>query len=62
MCVRDLDECYCPCHSNPEIKHCRPCCSECPKCGRRFRFGIQDHIKYCKGTLDRIRLTRSYSK
>ena len=37
-------DCICPCHSNPEMKHCdnlscMPCCTECKHCNKNIVFG-----------------------
>lgn len=37
-------ECHCGCHENPDILHCMPCCNECPYCGKRLKFGYDEHV------------------
>lgn len=35
------DECRCACHRSVEaVKHVRPCCEPCPRCGRRIPIGV----------------------
>jgi len=42
-------ECDCDCHKIEGVVHCMACCSECLKCGRRVKIGIEDfHAKECK--------------
>jgi hypothetical protein len=60
MCVKE-DECYCPCHTNPDIKHINACCHVCPKCGRNIlTYMFEVHKNNCKGNMHRVHLTRSY--
>jgi hypothetical protein len=62
MCVKEPYECYCPCHSNPNIKHVMACCHTCPKCNKRITFEFEEHVKECNGILNRPHLLRSYIK
>lgn len=37
-------DCICPCHNNPEMKHCDnlscvPCCTECKYCNKKIVLG-----------------------
>jgi len=40
-------QCECPCHRDPSISHCVPCCLLCPGCGIRFRAGFDRHERDC---------------
>lgn len=32
------DECHCACHKpGSKLRHCKACCHDCKKCGRRIR-------------------------
>lgn len=44
------DICRCPCHnSGGHMKHCMPCCTECPYCRRNIIMtAYQAHIEECK--------------
>lgn len=43
-------QCKCACHFDKGMKHCVACCSECPKCGRRVKIGMENlHAEECQG-------------
>ena len=45
------DECECPCHDNPNMKHVVMCCSRCDQCKKRIkREKYEQHIQDC-GTI-----------
>lgn len=42
---KDPEECDCPCHEMPGVKHCMPCCDTCSECGKHISFGFMDMHK-----------------
>lgn len=51
----DIWECHCDCHKHPEMKHCMACCTECPRCGRRVKIGMEElHIKDCPESIQTL--------
>lgn len=43
------DFCRCPCHANPGMLHCIPCCYKCPTCGGRIAAGHTNrHALACR--------------
>jgi hypothetical protein len=38
-------ECPCLCHTDPNIRHCAPCCSQCPYCLRNIVGDLDAHIQ-----------------
>ena len=55
-CQTDFNECNCPCHGNPHMEHCMPCCAECSLCGKKIRnYCMDTHLIECrKRYLDQI--------
>jgi len=45
----EFDVCHCDCHRYPDlVKHCMPCCYECPHCGQRIKtFCYDRHVDEC---------------
>ena len=47
---KEFDECRCPCHSTPGMKHVVACCVQCPKCGKNIVSLCYDsHVERCQG-------------
>jgi hypothetical protein len=44
--------CDCPCHDDPQILHIAPCCGACPRCGQRFKGGLEAHQRGCSGSTE----------
>jgi len=54
-CCPSLEICDCECHSFPGMKHCMPCCYQCPNCGKNIKpFYYDDHVKKCQSSNDQI--------
>ena len=47
MCMIDLNECQCSCHTTPGMMHVVACCSRCPKCGKNIAYGFKEHKEQC---------------
>lgn len=45
MCVKSFEECYCKCHTDPNIRHIRACCEKCEKCGKNIQDVFLDSHK-----------------
>jgi hypothetical protein len=45
MCVIDIDECNCLCHTGATVAHMMACCEQCPNCGKRIKYGIRRHLE-----------------
>ena len=43
------DRCDCDCHKpGVQMKHCMPCCIECPNCNEKIKYTAYDrHLKKC---------------
>jgi hypothetical protein len=48
MSAVDFDECSCSCHRDHDVMHMMACCSTCPHCDRRIKYGADRHIAECK--------------
>lgn len=47
---KSLEECNCPCHEGVKLKHFKPCCTRCPKCGKNILdYAYNEHIQKCGG-------------
>ncbi len=47
MTNMDRDVCYCRCHTNSGVKHCKPCCRRC-LCGKHIKFHAWErHQEQC---------------
>lgn len=47
------DLCRCDCHAvGVEVRHCVPCCRQCPHCGQEIRVAVyESHIVKCEDSL-----------
>ncbi|MFA5747790.1 MAG: hypothetical protein WC872_01620 [Candidatus Absconditabacterales bacterium] len=44
------DLCHCDCHTNDSMKHCVPCCYECPNCHENIiTIKFFNHVEDCTG-------------
>ena len=45
MCLMELEECGCICHTGATVAHMMACCVLCPDCGKRIKpYGIDRHL------------------
>lgn len=48
--------CTCSCHTTEGVRHCMPCCAQCPHCHMNIvTFMYDAHVEACEAELKKIR-------